>query len=160
MRLTTQLWLLYLQPWAINLSLGTVDFSRTYSRTWRVYLAHNLHFYTTLTSSFLRMYSKINDYEDMSTLAMLSDVLSLLTQSDLHHDIMELHKELASMPLRSTREPSNLQTPFRSPSRPSGALGLSEVESVETCALREHVSPLTLFEIYSLSDESGACDIW
>lgn len=82
-RLAIHLWLLFLQPWKV--SEGP---KATYSIAWRSFIAHHLHFYTTLFVAFWKLMARggdkltsLTDKESQEHLLTLEEVLTVFTQT-------------------------------------------------------------------------------
>eukprot|EP01032_Pedospumella_encystans_P010074 gene10074-11805_t len=89
--LATEVWLLYLQPWAArpicNGNTGILPTRSSnlgvYSSEWKPFIAANLHFYTTLFASYMRLVSQrslsVSEQEGYHHLFMLERVLQVFT---------------------------------------------------------------------------------
>ena len=89
--LEVECWLLWLQPWKIACANAVYS-----SQQWRLYVAGNLHFYTTLLGLFFRAQSKLpncHSDESVQELQVLEKVMLCFSDAALVADIRELVRD-------------------------------------------------------------------
>ena len=99
-QLLVESWLLWLQPW----KAAPGGQASTYSDRWRLYVASNLHFYTTLLVLFLRAHSKLpntlndasSDHSRSQQLAVLQKVLVAFSDGGLVEAVNDLTERFAA----------------------------------------------------------------